>query len=114
MTALRKTTASEDGLAGPALNIMLALGIDALHGYAIMQNIAERSQGAIRILPGTLYSTLRKLLADGLVEECAPPRGADSDDARRRYYRVTKEGRGAARAEMERLAVLVKLGKAFS
>jgi DNA-binding PadR family transcriptional regulator len=114
MTALRKTTASEGGLAGPALNIMLALGTDALHGYAIMQNIVERSQGAIRILPGTLYSTLRKLLADGLVEECDPPRGADSDDARRRYYRVTKDGRAAARAEMERLAVLVKLGRAFS
>jgi DNA-binding PadR family transcriptional regulator len=114
MTALRKTTASEDGLAGPALNIILALGTDALHGYAIMQTIAERSQGTIRILPGTLYSTMKKLLADGLVEECEPPRGAESDDQRRRYYRVTKDGRTAARAETERLALLVKLGRAFS
>ena len=92
---------------------MLALGTDALHGYAIMQSIAERSGGAIRILPGTLYSTLKKLLAEGLVEECDPPKHADSEDARRRYYRVTKSGKVAMKAQTERLALLVKLGKVF-
>jgi DNA-binding MarR family transcriptional regulator len=53
------------------------------------------------------------MLTEGLVEECAPPKDADSDDARRRYYRVTKAGRAAAQAETARLALLVKLGKVF-
>ena len=110
---MRKTLHAETGLAGPAQHIMLALGTDALHGYAIMQSIVERSGGEIRILPGTLYSTLKKLLAESLVEECDPPRNADSDDARRRYYRVTKTGKAAMKAQTERLALLVKLGKVF-
>lgn len=100
-------------LAGPALHIVLALGTDAKHGYAIMQSIAERSGGRIRLLPGTLYATLKKLLADRLVEECDAPKTADSTDARRRYYRVTKAGKAAAKAQAERLALLVKLGKVF-
>jgi DNA-binding PadR family transcriptional regulator len=104
---------SVDLLSPPVLHILLALGGDALHGYAIMQGIDERSGGQIRILPGTLYSTIKKMLAEGLVEECSPPRDADSDDARRRYYRVTKRGRAAAQAETGRLALLVKLGKVF-
>jgi len=93
---------------------MLALGTDALHGYAIMQSIAERSDGQIRLLPGTLYSTLKKLLAEALVEECDPLKDADSDDSRRRYYRVTKAGKAAMKAQTERLALLVRLGKVFS
>src|SRR5688572_26996673 len=100
-------------LSTPALHILLALGTETRHGYAIMQDIAERSGGRIRILPGTLYSTIRKMLADGLVEECEAPRTADSEDSRRRYYRVTRAGRAAAQAETQRLALLVKLGKVF-
>jgi DNA-binding PadR family transcriptional regulator len=110
---LRKTTESETGLAGPALHVMLALGIGARHGYAIMQHIEAESAGAIRILPGTLYSTLKKLVAEGLVEECVPPRDADSDDGRRRYYRVTKAGKTAVKAQTERLAMLVRLARVF-
>jgi DNA-binding PadR family transcriptional regulator len=97
----------------PALHILLALGPDAMHGYAIMQGIGERTGGQIRLLPGTLYSTIKKLLADGLLEECASPADADSDDARRRYYRITRKGRAAAEAETRRMAMLVKLGKVF-
>ena len=103
----------EAPLSPPAHHILLALGADAKHGYAIMRDIAERSGGAIRILPGTLYSTIRKMLADGLIEEVAPPRDADSDDARRRYYRVTRVGRRSVEAETRRLALLVKLGRVF-
>ena len=97
----------------PALHILLALGTDALHGYAIMQSISDRTDGQIRLLPGTLYSTIKKLLADNLLEEIDPPAGVESDDARRRYYRVTKAGRAAAEAETRRMAMLVKLGKVF-
>ena len=97
----------------PALQILLALGTYRRHGYAIMQVMAEDTGGAIRILPGTLYSTIKKLLADGLIEECDPPRDADSDDARRRYYRVTRAGRAAAESETRRLAHLVRMGRVF-
>ena len=97
----------------PAHHVLLALGTDARHGYAIMQDIAARSGGRISLLPGTLYSTLKKMLAEGLVEEVDPPKSADSEDARRRYYRVTKAGRLAAQAETERMALLVRLGKVF-
>jgi len=100
-------------LHGPALHILLTLGTDAKHGYAIMRDIADESGGRIRILPGTLYSTIKRLVASGLIEECDAPRGAESDDARRRYYRVTRVGRAAAAAEVDRLALLVKLGRAF-
>ncbi len=97
----------------PALHILLALGDEAKHGYAIMQDIGAESEGRIRLLPGTLYSTIKKLLADKLLEEVDAPRSADSSDARRRYYRVTKAGRLAAEAEIRRMAMLVKLGRAF-
>jgi DNA-binding PadR family transcriptional regulator len=100
-------------LSQPALHILLALGAEAKHGYAIMQDIAAESEGSIRLLPGTLYSTIKKLLTDGLLEEVDAPRGADSDDARRRYYRVTKRGRAAAEAETRRMTVLVRLGQVF-
>jgi len=103
----------DEPLGQPVHHILLALGTDAKHGYAIMQDIAERSGGRIRVLPGTLYSTIKKMLAEGLLEEVAAPRDADSDDERRRYYRVTRAGRAAAQAETERLALLVKLGKVF-
>jgi DNA-binding PadR family transcriptional regulator len=78
-----------------------------------MQDIAARSNGRIRILPGTLYSTIKKMRADGLIEEVDPPARAASDDARRRYYRVTRAGRAAAEAETRRLALLVRLGRVF-
>jgi len=100
-------------LNGPALHILLTLGTDAKHGYAIMRDIADQSGGRIRILPGTLYSTIKRLVAADLIEECEAPRGAKSDDARRRYYRVTRTGRAAASAEVDRLTLLVKLGRAF-
>ena len=97
----------------PAYQILLALGPDAKHGYAIMQDLADRSGGRLRLLPGTLYSTIKKLLADGLVEECHAPRGTASTDARRRYYRVTAAGRRAVQAETARAALFVKLAKVF-
>jgi DNA-binding PadR family transcriptional regulator len=106
-----------DGASEPlnaaALHVLLALGDATKHGYAIMRDIADRSGGRIRILPGTLYSTIKRLLADGLIVECDPPGDAGSSDARRRYYRITKRGRLAAETETRRLALLVKLGRVF-
>lgn len=98
-------------LGAPMFHILIALGDDALHGYAIMQGIDERSDGHVRLLPGTLYSTIKKMLALQLLEECDPPADADSEDARRRYYRATRFGRDACAAETARLSMLVRMAQ---
>ena len=97
----------------PSLYILLALGNEARHGYAIMRVIREATGGRIEILPGTLYATIKVLLADGLIQEVPPPRDADFADSRRRYYRVTKAGRAVAAERTDHMAVLVKLARPF-
>lgn len=96
-------------LGQPMLHVLIALGEGVMHGYAVMQEIDTRSGGQVRLLPGTLYSTIRKMLAQALVEECAPPADADSEDERRRYYRATAFGRRVLEAEIARLSMLVRL-----
>jgi DNA-binding PadR family transcriptional regulator len=93
-------------LAPAVLHILIALGDGDRHGYAIMQEVAERTGGKVRMSPGTLYGSIRKMLDEGLIEELFH-RGAKPDDDRRRYYRVTKFGRAVAAAEAERLAALL-------
>jgi DNA-binding PadR family transcriptional regulator len=83
------------------LHILLALAGENRHGYGIMQEIARQSDGRYKLGPGTLYDNLKKLMNDGLVEETA--RRAADDDPRRRYYRLTKYGRGVLAAEVARL-----------
>ena len=97
----------------PALYILLALGHGTRHGYAVMREIREATGGRVEILPGTLYATIKTLLADGLIQEVPAPRDADSGDARRRYYRITRAGRAVARTQTEQLAALVRLGRPF-
>jgi len=87
-----------------AFHILIALGEGDKHGYAVMQEVAERTGGAVRMSPGTLYGTIRKMLDDGLIEESF---GRAVDDQRRRYYRLTRFGRAVAAAEAERLAALL-------
>lgn len=98
-------------LAPPIFHILIALGDDTLHGYAVMQAIDERSGGQVRLLPGTLYSTVKKMLGLHLIEECEPPPDADSEDERRRYYRATKFGQAVRSAETERLSMMVRLAR---
>ena len=86
------------------LHILIALGDEAKHGYAVMQDVAERTDGKVRMSPGTLYGSIRKMLDDGLIEELFRP----GDDERRRYYRVTKFGRAVAAAEAVRLTSLLR------
>ena len=91
-----------------AFQILLALADGEQHGYAIMKEVAGRPEGGLRLGAGTLYGTLNRLLAGGLVEEAGERADADSADERRRYYRITTRGLKAARAEARRLeAVLV-------
>jgi DNA-binding PadR family transcriptional regulator len=98
-------------LTPPEYHVLLALGDDALHGYGMMQALEAKTGGRDVLLPGTLYTTLARMVGEGLLEELAEPpeRGAD---ARRRYYRLTSLGRAVARAETARLARLVRVAVA--
>lgn len=84
-------------------HILLALTDDELHGYAIMKEVSERTGGIVRLGPGTLYGALKRLLAAGIVEEFERP-DPESEDTRRRHYRLTRFGLEVARAEAQRLA----------
>ena len=81
--------------------ILLSLAAGALHGYAIIQDIGERSGGTLTVRPGTLYRAISRLLDARLIQEVDGSGGAD--DERRRYYAMTKTGRQVARIESERL-----------
>jgi DNA-binding PadR family transcriptional regulator len=111
MTIRRTAPAPETllPLGVPTLHVLLALGSDRLHGYAVLQRLERESGGRERMLPGTLYSTLAKMLDAGLVEEVESE--LPGDDPRRRYYRVTPFGREVARAEAARLERLVGLAR---
>lgn len=98
-------------LSTPALHILLALGWERMHGYAVMQGIEEKTEGRARILPGTLYTTLNRMVEDGLVEEASAPPDEPDDDRRRRYYRVTEFGRRVAAAEVDRMALLMDVAR---
>ena len=89
-----------------SMYLLLALLDGENHGYALMRLIDEQSQGAVHMGPGTLYGTLNRLLADGLIVETTD----DSDrsgNERRRYYRLTRDGERVARVELDRLRTLV-------
>jgi DNA-binding PadR family transcriptional regulator len=86
--------------------ILLSLAEGDAHGYQIRKHVIARSDGAVRLDPGSLYRLIGRLLDDGLITEVARPGGAD-EDARRRYYRLTPEGRRVLLRETDRLADLV-------
>jgi DNA-binding PadR family transcriptional regulator len=87
--------------------ILLALADEERHGYAIKAEVEERSGGQVRLGPGTLYGSIKRMLASGLIEESDERPDAMLDDERRRYYRITPLGRSVASAEAERMATLV-------
>lgn len=92
-----------------AFHILLALSAGERHGYAIMSEVADLSGGTVRIGPGTLYGSIKRLLADGLIEESAARPDPELDDQRRRYYRLTGTGRTVLAGEAARLARLTKV-----
>jgi DNA-binding PadR family transcriptional regulator len=93
-------------------HILLALADRERHGYAIIQEVAERTHGTVRLSAGTLYRSLQRMLEQGLIEETGERPAADEDDERRRYYSITPLGIAVARAETSRLADLVRLARA--
>ncbi|HEY7289726.1 MAG TPA: PadR family transcriptional regulator [Vicinamibacterales bacterium] len=93
-------------------HIMVALADDDRHGYAIIQDIAERTRGELRLSPGTLYRSIQRMLEQGLIVETHDRPAPELDDERRRYYRITPLGAAVAKAEARRLADLVKMARA--
>lgn len=91
--------------------ILLALAPGDRHGYAIIQDIEARRSGADTVETGTLYRALQRLVDDGLIRSVEPPGDVDADE-RRRYYRITSSGRGAAVAEARRMAGLLERARA--
>ncbi len=89
------------------LHILLAVADEERHGYGIMQEVEARTGGETRLGPGTLYGSIKRMLADGLIEESDERPDPAMDDQRRRYYRITDFGRRVAGAEAQRLASLV-------
>ncbi len=93
-------------------HILLALADGEKHGYAVMQEVAKRSQGKVRLGPGTLYGSIKRMLSEGLIVESDERPDPKLDDERRRYYRLTEFGQRVAEAEAERLAGLVDAARA--
>lgn len=92
------------------LQILLAVGRGAVHGYAIGRDIEDRTGGRTDPSTGALYQVLKRLMRDGLLEHVDAPAG-ERDDARRRYFALTAHGRRAVSAELARLETLVALGR---
>ena len=99
-------------LSAPVFQILLALVDDDLHGYAIIQDIAARTGGDVRLTASTLYAAVKRLLDAGWIEELAERPRAERDDPRRRYYRITRLGRDVARAEARRVERLAGMARA--
>jgi DNA-binding PadR family transcriptional regulator len=93
-------------------HVMLCLADQEQHGYGIMQEVLERTGGKVRLWPATLYGTLKRLLDAELIEESGDRPAAELDDARRRYYRLTRAGKRVLAAESARLEDLVRVIRA--
>jgi DNA-binding PadR family transcriptional regulator len=91
------------------LHVLLSLSSQDQHGYAIMQDVLERTNGKVRLWPPTLYGTIKRLMDADLIEESDKRPEAGLDDARRRYYRLTTLGRRVLEAECARLEDLVRV-----
>jgi DNA-binding PadR family transcriptional regulator len=92
-------------------HVLLALSGGARHGYAVMQEVRDHTDGALRLGAGTLYGTIDRLIRDGYVREVDGPAAESSRDARRRFYRITPDGRRALDAEVDRLERIVKTAR---
>ena len=95
-------------------HILMAVADEPRHGYAIMQDVAARTNGAVTLSFGALYRSIQRMLDQGLVEELRERPAEGHDDERRRYYRVTRFGTVVAKAELQRLAELIRLARATS
>ena len=93
-------------LTAAMFNVLLSLADGEKHGYAILKEVEEQTAGEVQLSTGTLYGIIKRLLADGLIAELRS-RPMEGDDQRRRYYRLTDDGRGVAIAEAQRMEKLL-------
>lgn len=100
-----------DPLPTAAFHILLSLAGEDLHGYGIMRQVAEQTDGRMRLGPGTLYSSIQTLLEAQLIEEVDSRDPTDQKQERRRYYRLTSAGRKLARTEADRLAEVLRVAR---
>jgi DNA-binding PadR family transcriptional regulator len=94
-------------LSRDTFHILVSLAGGDRHGYSILQEIAERTEGAVRLSPSTLYSAIKRLLEGGLIEELEERPDPQHDDERRRYYRLTSAGKKVALEEARQLERLL-------
>jgi DNA-binding PadR family transcriptional regulator len=99
-------------LPSAAFQILLSLAGEDLHGYGIMRQVADQTDGRMRLGPGTLYSSIQTLLEEKFIEEVDVHEDPKLGHQRRRYYRLTSAGRKLARSEAERLADLLRVARA--
>src|SRR5947208_3277166 len=99
-------------LPSATFHILLAVADEDRHGYAIIQDVAARTSGALKLSPGTLYRSIQRMLEQGLLVEPRRRPLPEFDDERRRYYRITPFGRAVAEAESRRMSQLVRMARA--
>ncbi|MGB8212086.1 MAG: PadR family transcriptional regulator [Anaerolineales bacterium] len=92
-------------------HILLALADGEKHGYAIMKDVEEQTSSQVKMGPGTLYGSIKRMLASDLIEETDERPDPALDDERRRYYRLTAKGQAAVAAESQRLVRLVRVAQ---
>ena len=93
-------------------HILLAVADEDRHGYAIIQDVAMRTDGELKLSAGTLYRSIQRMLEQGLIMETRERPAPEEDDERRRYYRITALGTAVAKAEARRLTQLVRMARA--
>lgn len=114
MTDPTDQSAPTPPLSRVAVHVLLAIGPQERHGYAIMLEVRRITDGAVRLGPGAIYTTIKRLLADGLIEESEARPDPGLDDQRRRYYRLTALGRSVAAAEVRRMDALLSSAKPWA
>jgi len=112
LKARQKTAEGQTSpLSQPALQVLLALADGDKHGWAILKDIERFTEGEIQLSAGTLYGLVKRLFAQGLIEESPDRPPFHWDDQRRRYYRLTEAGRAAATKEIDRLESMVAVAR---
>lgn len=108
---MKKQDISYQPLTPAVYHILLALADGEKHGYAIMKDVEMQTGGRVKMGPGTLYGTIKRMLAASLIVESARRPDPELDDERRRYYRLTALGQHVVSAESERLAMAVNIAR---
>ena len=109
---MKRKPKTDKSLTPVDLQILLTLASGPLHGYGIKLDVAERTEGEMKLGSGTLYEAIQRLEQRVFIALTPPPKGEEAD-TRRRYYRLEVEGKRALQTELERLATVVRLGEAL-